>query len=96
MDDGLLVLAQARRARELARVVGDGGGVAGGGRVAQRQRLQQQADHPLVADVELVRAADDLLAVLLALEQRPQQQLADAEREREEADDPRRRRASKP
>ena len=65
----------------------DGGGVAGGGRVAQGQRLQQQADHPLVADVELVGAADDLLAVHLALQHRPQQQLADAEGEREQADD---------
>ena len=40
-----------------------------------------------MADVELVGPALDLLAVGLALEQRPQQQLADAEREREQADD---------
>ncbi len=87
VDDGLLALGQARRARELVGVVGDGGGVARGGRVAQRQRLQQQTDHALVADVELVGAPHDLLAVRLALEQRPQQQLADAEGEREQPDD---------
>ena len=75
--DRLLVLGQAGRARELARVVGDGGRVAGGARVAQRERLQQQPDHPLVADVELVLAAQDLLAVLVAAQQRAQQQLAD-------------------
>ena len=75
-------------AGELVRVVGDRGGVAGGARVAQRQRLQQQPEHALVADVELVGPALDLLRVHLALEQRPQQQLVDAEREREEADDP--------
>ena len=55
--DRLLVLAQPGRARELARVVGDGRGVPGGARVAQRERLEQQPDHPLVADVELVLAA---------------------------------------
>ena len=87
VHDRLFALGQAGRAGQLVRVVGDGGGVAGGGRVAQGERLQQEADHPLVADVELVGAADDLLAVRLALEQRPQQQLADAEGEREQADD---------
>ena len=78
---------QAGGARELVRVVGDGGGVAGGGRVAQGERLEQQSDHPLMADVELVGAPHDLLAVRLSLQQRAQQQLADAEREREQADD---------
>ena len=88
MDDRLLALGQAGRARELVRVVGDGGRMARGTWVAQRERLQQQPEHPLVADVELVGLALDLLRVHLALEQRAQQQLVDAEREREQADDP--------
>ena len=88
VDDRLLALGQARRAGELVRVVGDRGGVARGARIAQRERLQQQPEHPLVADVELVGPALDLLRVHLALEQRAQQQLVDAEREREQADDP--------
>ena len=41
-----------------------------------------------MADVELIGLALDLLRVHLALEQRAQQQLVDAEREREQADDP--------
>ena len=88
VDDRLLALGQPGRAGELVRVVGDRGGVAGGARVAQRERLQQQPEHALVADVELVGPALDLLRVRLALEQRAQQQLVDAEREREQADDP--------
>jgi hypothetical protein len=84
---GLLAGAQPGRARELVRVVRDRRGVAGGVGVAQRQRLQQQPEHPFVADVQLVRAALDLLAVRLALEQRAQQELADAEGEREQPDD---------
>ena len=87
MDDGLCVLAEPGRGRQLAAVVGDGGGVPGGGRVAQRERLQQQPDHALVPHVELVLAADDLLAVLVAAQERAQQQLADAEGEHEEGDD---------
>ena len=79
---------QPGRAGQLVRVVGDRGGVAGGAGIAQRERLEQQAEHALVADVELVRAALDLLRVRLALQQRAQQQLVDAEREREQADDP--------
>jgi hypothetical protein len=62
--------------------------VACGRRVAQCQRLQQQPHHAFVADVELVLAADDLLAVLVAPQQRAQEQLADAEGEDEQGDDP--------
>ena len=86
--DGLLVLGEAGGGGQLARVVGDGGRMPRGARVAQRERLEKQADHPLVADVELVLAPQDLLAVLVALQQRAQQQLADGQREREQPDDP--------
>ena len=79
VHDRLLALVQPGGAGELVRVVGDGGGVAGGGGIAQRERLQQQPEHALVADVELVGAAHDLLLGLLALEHGAQQQLADAE-----------------
>ena len=88
VDDRLLALGQPGRAGELVRVVGDRGGVAGVAGITQRERLQQQAEHALVAHVELVRAALDLLRVRLALQQRAQQQLVDAEGDREQADDP--------
>ena len=87
VHDRLLALVQPGGAGELDRVVGDGGGVAGGGRVAQRERLQQQPEHALVADVQLVAPAHDLLLGLLALEHGAQQQLAHAEAEHEQADD---------
>jgi hypothetical protein len=87
VDDGLLAVVQPRGAGELVRVVRDGGGVVRGAGVAQRERLQQQPEHPLVADVELVAVALGLLALRLPLEQRAQQQLAHAEREREQPDD---------
>ena len=79
MRDRLLALGESGGLGELMRVVRHRRCVAGGGRVAQRQRLEQEADHALVPDVELVGAPDDLLTVRLALQQRAQQQLADAE-----------------
>ena len=69
------------------RVVRDGGGVAGGARVAQRQRLQQQAEHALVADVELVAAALDLLLVTPGPRARPAAAAGRRRGEREQADD---------
>ena len=62
VDDRLLALGEPGGAGELVRVVGDGGGVARGARVAQRERLEQQPEHALVADVELIGLALDLLA----------------------------------
>ena len=86
VHDRALAVRQPGDPRQLVRVARDGGGMTGGARVAQRQRLEQQREHPLVADVELVVAALDLLAVGVALQQRAQQQLADAERDAEEPD----------
>src|ERR687897_984048 len=63
-----------------------GRGVVGGGGVAQRERLQQQPEHALVADVELVGPALDLLLVLLPAQDGAQQQLAGGERDDEQPD----------
>ena len=89
VNDRLLALRQPGRARELVRVVRDGRRVARRARVAQRERLQQQPEHSFVAHVELVGAALDLLRMHLALEQRSRQNnWYDAQREREQPDDP--------
>ena len=81
MDDLLLALAQAELAGDLARVAGDGGGVARGHLVAQRERLQHGAEQADLERGELARAPLELLLALDRAERRPQQVLED------EADD---------
>ena len=87
VHDRLLALAQPGGARELARVVGDGRGVAGGARVAQRERLSSGPSIPSwrTSSWSVRRTTSSPCA--WPSQQRPQQQLADAEREREQADD---------
>ena len=86
VDELLLALGEAEQAGHLARVAGDGGGVARRHGVAHRERLHHGVDEADLERRELLRPLLELLAAVVGLDAGLEQVLEDEQHDGGETD----------